>query len=81
MLALFGMTNQSDDTPTRKIPVLPCLHTLDLFFHCQVDDCSGMNAGEDVAEAFFRPLNTISPEEFGLNSIKKGIIAFLKETT
>jgi len=55
------------------------INTLDMFFRCEVEDFTGMEAGDDVAEAFFMPVNTISPDDFGLNSIKKGIIAFLKE--
>jgi hypothetical protein len=38
-----------------------------------------MKAMDDVADACFRPIGSISPDEFGLNSIKKGIIAYLKE--
>jgi len=55
------------------------INTLDMLFRCEVEDFTGMEAGDDVAEAFFMPVNTISPDDFGLNSIKKGIIAFLKE--
>jgi len=55
------------------------IHTLDFIFHCKVEDFEFMEAADDVSEAFFIPLNTISPEDFGLDSIKKGIIAFLKE--
>lgn len=56
------------------------IHTLDFLFLCKVDNFENMKAMDDVSEAFFKPVNTISPHEFGLNSIKKGIIAFLKET-
>lgn len=55
------------------------IHTLDFLFLCKVDNFRNMKAMDDVSEAFFKPVNTISPQEFGLNSIKKGIIAFLKE--
>ncbi|MDP4277574.1 MAG: NUDIX domain-containing protein [Bacteroidota bacterium] len=55
------------------------IHTLDLLFDCEVGDFSCMEAADDVADAFFMPLNTISPDDFGLNSIKKGIIAFLNK--
>jgi len=57
------------------------IHTLDLFFAAKVEDFTPLHAADDVKEAFFRKLNTISPDEFGLVSIKKGIIAFLKATT
>jgi mutator protein MutT len=54
------------------------IHTLDFFFRCQVVNFQLMEARDDVSEAFFKPLNTILPNDFGLESIKKGIIAFLK---
>lgn len=57
------------------------IHTLDLLFTAKAADLTPMQAADDVEEAFFMPLNTISPSEFGLDSIKKGIIAFLKATT
>jgi len=55
------------------------IHTLDFLFLCKVDSFENLKAMDDVSEAFFKPVNTISPDDFGLNSIKKGIIAFLKE--
>lgn len=48
------------------------VHTLDMFFLCQVESTSHFEAMDDVADSFFVPLNQINPEEFGLNSIKKG---------
>jgi NAD+ diphosphatase len=55
------------------------LNTLDLIYTARVENLEGFRAADDVSEAFFMPLNTISPRDFGLNSIKKGIIAFLKD--
>jgi NAD+ diphosphatase len=55
------------------------INTLDLIYFCEVRDFRNMRADDDVSEAFFASLNTISPDDFGLISIKKGIIAFLKE--
>jgi len=57
------------------------VHTLDLLFTAQVLDLNPLRAADDVKEAFFMNLNTISPDDFGLVSIKKGIIAFLKAIT
>jgi len=57
------------------------IHTLDVIFTAKVVDLAPMQAADDVQEAFFMKLNTISPTDFGLDSIKKGIIAFLKATT
>lgn len=56
------------------------VHTLDLLFTAKVDGFDALKADDDVSEAFFMPLNTISPDDFGLDSIKKGIIAYLKAT-
>lgn len=55
------------------------INTLDMLFTCEVENFSVLQADDDVSEAFFISLNTISPDDFGLNSIKKGIIAFLNE--
>ena len=55
------------------------VHTLDMFFLCQVEDTSHFEAMDDVADSFFVPLCQINPEEFGLGSIKKGLKRFLKE--
>ena len=57
------------------------IHTLDMLFTAKVKNWSPLQAADDVEEAFFMKLNTISPNDFGLDSIKKGIIAFLKATT
>jgi len=57
------------------------IHTLDLLFTAKVEDFAPLQAADDVQEAIFMKLNTISPDDFGLDSIKKGIIAFLKATT
>ncbi len=56
------------------------IHTLDFFFLCRVREFDSIQANDDVKEAFFCPLNKIYPADFGLDSIKKGIIAFLNET-
>lgn len=54
------------------------VHTLDLFFLCKVEDTSHFEAMDDVADAFFLPLERIHPEDFGLGSIRKGLERFLK---
>lgn len=53
------------------------VHTLDLFFLCKVADTSYFEANDDVADSFFLPLDAIRPEEFGLDSIQKGLNIFL----
>lgn len=55
------------------------VHTLDLFFLCTVEDMSHFTAMDDVADSFFIPLKEIRPEDFGLDSIRKGLTLFLKD--
>jgi mutator protein MutT len=54
------------------------VHTLDLFYRCQVENTSQIQAMDDVADSFFVPLNSLNPEQFGLNSVRKGLTRFLK---
>lgn len=55
------------------------VHTLDLFFLCKVADDSVIQAMDDVAASFWMPLDQIVPEEFGLDSVRRGVVRFLKE--
>ncbi len=55
------------------------VHTVDLFFECVVENTSKLQAFDDVAESFFLPKEKISPADFGLNSIKKGVEIWLQE--
>lgn len=55
------------------------VHTLDLFFCCTVKDTHSFQAMDDAAELFFIPLQAIRPEEFGLYSVRQGLIRFLEE--
>ena len=54
------------------------VHTLDLFFRCTVADTHHFRGMDDVADAFFLPLSDIHPEEFGLDSVRRGIQLFLE---
>ena len=49
-----------------------------MFFHCRVEDTLHYTAMDDAAEVFFLPLRDIRPEEFGLESIRKGLGMFLE---
>lgn len=53
------------------------VHTLDIFFVCRVDDTNHIEAHDDVADTFFIPIKSINPQEFGLDSIRKGLIRFI----
>ena len=53
------------------------VHTLDLFFLCQVADDTRLKAMDDVADSFWLPLDQIDPEKFGLDSVREGVKRFL----
>jgi ADP-ribose pyrophosphatase YjhB (NUDIX family) len=53
------------------------VHTLDLFFRCDVETSAHILARDDVSDTFFIPLSQIHPEEFGLASIRRGLEKFL----
>ena len=48
-------------------------HTLDFFFLCRVTDDSSLFADDDVSQLSWVALEEIKPEEFGLQSIRKGV--------
>lgn len=52
-----------------------------LVFSCKVEDDTQLKAMDDVAESFWVPLSQINPEEFGLDSVRKGVKYFLKIST
>lgn len=55
------------------------VHTLDMFFRCTVADTDHFQAMDDASDAFFLPLQEIRTENFGLESIRKGLDIFLKQ--
>ena len=57
------------------------VHTLDMFFRCTVRDLLHYRAMDDAAEAFFVPLSQIRPEDFGLESVRRGVTMFLQGRT
>lgn len=52
-------------------------HTLDLFFLCRVEDDRLPVAHDDVETLVWMSPDRINPDEFGLQSIRKGIAIFL----
>ena len=50
---------------------------IDMFFLCTVENMSHFSAMDDVADAFFLPLSEINSEDFGLDSIRRGLKKFL----
>lgn len=57
------------------------VHTLDQFFLCKVKDTTEIKAMDDVADAFWLPLDQVNPAEFGLDSVREGVRRFLKENS
>lgn len=55
------------------------VHTLDLFFRCNVEQIKPLEANDDVADSFWIPIAEVNPEEFGLDSIREGVKRFLVE--
>lgn len=55
------------------------VHTLDLFYLCKVKGSDSMVAHDDVAELQWVAIQDIDPEEFGLQSIRKGVERFITE--
>lgn len=47
--------------------------TLDLFFVCKIDNYKNIQAADDVESIQFIALDQLNIDDFGLNSIKKGI--------
>ncbi len=55
------------------------VHTLDLFYLCRVGDYSGIEARDDVADLQWMALSETNPEQFGLQSVRKGVERFISE--
>ncbi|NMA73325.1 MAG: NUDIX domain-containing protein [Bacteroidales bacterium] len=49
------------------------VHTLDLFYYCEVEDYSTLKALDDVESLHFIPFKELKVEDFGLHSIQQGI--------
>ncbi len=54
------------------------VHTLDMFFECEVEDLTPLRADDDVASLHFLPPSDINPSDFGLISIREGIKRYIK---
>ena len=52
------------------------LHTMDMFFKCEVEDCNTTIADDDVEALQWRSIATLDSKEFGLQSIRKSIEMF-----
>ena len=54
------------------------IHTLDMFYLCQVEDDTVAAAGDDAAECMWLKPDDIHTEQFGLRSVRWGLIKFLE---
>lgn len=55
------------------------VHTLDLFYECEVDSFEGAQANDDAEEILILKPEEIDPEDFGLISIKEAIKKYLSK--
>lgn len=53
------------------------VHTIDSFFRCKIDSYDTISAHDDVAECLWMPLHEVTPDDFGLDSVREGIIRIL----
>lgn len=53
------------------------IHTLDMFFRCDVPEGAEPHAADDAAECFWIPLDDIHTEQFGLRSVRHAVRQFL----
>ena len=52
--------------------------TLDMFFVCKVEDTSQLIAADDAAECMWVKPSDIHTEQFGLRSVRWGLIKFME---
>lgn len=53
------------------------IHTLDLFFECRIGNLGAVKAMDDVAALMWLAPDEIDPEQFGLQSIRKGVARYI----
>ncbi|MDH6535122.1 NUDIX domain-containing protein [Parabacteroides sp. 52] len=53
------------------------VHTLDLFFECEVQDFMGAVANDDAEEICIVRREELNPEDFGLESVRKAVSLYL----
>lgn len=56
------------------------IHTIDMFYRCHVGgDTSHARPADDAAEVLWLKPEEINPDEFGLHSIRRGVIRLLSD--
>lgn len=54
------------------------VHTVDMFFECLTNSFDGAHAEDDAAEIVILDTASLKPDEFGLNSVRKGVARYMK---
>ena len=57
------------------------IHTMDLFYEVRVDSSITFSSNDDVASLQWIAPEDINPDEFGLHSIRRGIIKLLQDSS
>lgn len=52
------------------------VHTLDLFYDCNIDDFSSLHPADDAAECMWMALEDLPIEQFGLRSVRQGLYKY-----
>jgi mutator protein MutT len=55
------------------------IHTLDMFFRCEVSDTTTVHAMDDAEDAQWIALDQVQASDFGLTSVRQGVERFLRE--
>ena len=55
------------------------VHTLDMFYLCDVPDFSHACAADDAAAIVVSPLDALDPASFGLDSIRRAVDRVIRE--
>ncbi len=53
------------------------VHTMDLFFRCEAAESGHLSPMDDVSELFFIDRKQLNPADFGLESIRKGVVKII----
>jgi mutator protein MutT len=55
------------------------IHTLDMFFRCEVSDTTTVHAMDDAEDAQWIALDQVQASDFGLTSVRQGVERFRRE--
>lgn len=56
------------------------VHTLDMFFECEIEDFDSLRADDDVASLQFVAVADLNIAEFGLQSIREGLERYISSS-